>query len=112
MDAGKLNSRILFYNANQVSDGFGGFTVGFTSSGSVWGHYKQIDGSIDDENGLRQRAITAEVICRKKSVENISIEDVFRIVSSSGSNYRITNIYDSKYKYFVKIEGVLVDQSI
>lgn len=111
MDAGKLNSRILFYNANQVSDGFGGFTVGFTSSGSVWGHYKQIDGSIDDENGLRQRAITAEVICRK-SVENISIEDVFRIDSSSGSNYRITNIYDSKYKYFVKIEGVLVDQSI
>ena len=111
MDAGKLNSRILFYRPNQASDGFGGFQTGFTTTTNVWGHYKQLDGPIVDENGLRRREIVAEIICRKKSLSNVRVNDILRIDSTGSPNNRIIKIFESDYKYFTTIHAVLTSET-
>tara|TARA_Y100000052_G_C2936795_1_gene77961 strand:+ start:443 stop:781 length:339 start_codon:yes stop_codon:yes gene_type:complete len=112
MDAGQLNSRIFFFRSSQTADGFGGFTTAAASSATAWAKYKQLDGAIEDENGIRERSVTAELICRKRDVKNIHVNDTFRVDSNTADDYRIDNIYESDYKYFVTIRGVLIDQVI
>ena len=111
MDAGKLNTRILFYRPSQSSDGFGGFQTGFATTSSVWGHYKELDGPIVDENGLRRREVVAEVICRKESLSGVRVNDIFKIDSTSNPDYRIVKIFQSDYKYFVTIQAVLTSET-
>ena len=112
MDAGQLQSRIFFFRSSLTADGFGGFTTASTSSATALAKYRELDGKIEDENGIRERSLVAELTCRKKDVSNVNVNDTFRVDSNTASDYRIDNIFESDYKYFVTIRGVLIDQTV
>lgn len=92
MNPGKLNRKIIILEADQVSDGAGGFLKVFNPIKNVWGQIKSVNGKERIAARQAQAEISHKVIIRYTSDINHS-----HLVEFNGNKFDIqyiTNIDD------------------
>lgn len=67
MPAGKLNKRVIFQSEQQVSDGGGGYELGWADTLEVWGQYNPEKGREKVEQGRLEDALAGTLRVRHTS---------------------------------------------
>jgi len=104
MDAGNLNTRITIKRLSKTADSFGGYTSTESTLKSIWAYKTEVSGDVKMENGKRSRYLNTDFTVRKKSVDNVTINDLI-YVDDETQAYRINNIVKNDTKDFVVIKG-------
>lgn len=107
MDAGKLNTRINIKRYTKTADDFGGFTSTSTTLKSVWCFLKEVKGEVFDEGGMSQRRVNAELIVRKKAIDDVVIGDTFNIDGES-DQFKINDLYQSELDFYFTVKATKI----
>lgn len=108
MQVGNLNTRVLVKRQTKSSDNFGGFTATTATEYTIWAEVKEISGEITTQNGKRDRYVSIEVRCRKRTGDQILDGDLLEVEGVSGL-YRIKNRYDDVQDFYTTIEATKKD---
>ena len=104
MKIGNLDTRVLVKRLTKTSDGFGGYTSTNATEYTIWASVKELSGEITTQNGKRDRYLSIQVKCRKKTADQILDEDLLQIENVTGF-YRINNRYDDVQDFYTTIEA-------
>lgn len=104
MRLGDLDTRVLVKRLTKTSDGYGGFTSTSATEYTIWANVKELSGEITTQNGKRDRYVSIEVRCRKRTGDQILDGDLLQIEGVSG-DYRINNRFDDVQDFYTTIEA-------
>ncbi len=125
---GDLNTRITISQFENFTDGYGGFREDSAGQNafSVWCKWIPTSGEMKEVDGKMTEFKEATIICRKKSIQGqdkwvladhiitkndgpfIPIPGGGGAITDVPYRYKILDIYDSKYKYYVEIKVISV----
>ena len=123
---GDLNTRITISQFENFTDQYGGYRAddGGQNGFDVWCKWIPTSGEMKEVNGKMTEFKEATIICRKKSIQRLDklVLADFVITQRDGPfvpipggggslvsipyRYKIIDIYDSSYKYFVEIKVI------
>lgn len=109
MNPGRLNDLITIKRINKVADGYGGYDILSTSdTQNIWCDFKEKSGKIEMVDGKNQKKVEAELIVRKDTADSIAVGEYF-VLTNTTKTFRINEMYESDYKYYVTIKATRVD---
>lgn len=107
MNAGKLNTRININRYTKTTDDFGGYNSTSSVFKSIWCYLKEVKGEVTVEGGMNQRRVNAELIVRKKALDDVVIGDTFNI-DGEADQYKINDLYQSEFDFYYTIKATKI----
>jgi len=104
-----LKQRIIVKRLVKTSDGYGGtLSSSQTTIGTFWCRVQELSGDIANNDGIRLKNTSIEIIIRKETADLIQNEDVLE-VEGNAIQYRINSNFQTIENFWVKMTATKVE---
>ena len=101
MTSSDLKQRIIVKRLTKTTDSYGGFTSTKSTIGTYWAKVQETSGDIVDKDGKSQLKTRIELVLRKKTADNLLINDIIQVEGDS-AEYRFNGKFQTIENFWIK----------